>query len=391
MDIVCFLLLLLLLGAASSSAVPDILQTEEFLLMLFSFCSMDVKIRQVSKLLAFDDACKYSALSYDQRFKYLIDEGQQRQQAAGPTWRRIPFQVPFSILLQEFIGDTFKCFEIELNLEFPDLQLLPRRQQDYFQILAQEHERLIFFLNYYNEVTFFDPSVPDSDRFSPQKLFLFYKLIGSLFPTRDFANEIIPEIQFPIGELLRHAARGSFPGDLNHQILSKFPDLIPHNLIFETLNSLNLHLTFFLLHTDKAIDFARARDHANRRPLHYAAHYGNIPLMELILNLAGNKQLNLLDQKNQKPIHKAAAGGCLEAFRWLYAKGSIVNKAGYCKSPILLAVEHEHYNIVELILSETNYDSSGDANFNMKLIQIAVSRNNLKMSRLLKNSNKLKY
>ena len=55
-----------------------------------------------------------------------------------------------------------------------------------------------------------------------------------------------------------------------------------------------------------------------------------------------------------------------------------------CKSPIGKAVENDHIEVVNFILNETNYDSSNDAAFNMKLIQTAVMRNNLEMVSLLK-------
>lgn len=327
-------------------------------------------------------------MSYDPRLKYLIEA----EQLNGI--QRIPFQVPLSFLLRDFFGEALAAIRNDLNSKFPSIKV-PQTGKRLARIkkraLKQNTERFFYFLSHYIQMTFHNPQVPDSERLQPQELYKFYKLIRGLFPSKDFITEIIPTFQFPIIELLGHAARGAFQGTVNAQLLMEFQHFIQPDFIFETFKTSNLHLTALILNTNDAERFARAQDQVNRRPMHYAAHFGDIPLMEKILSLIGEKQLNLVDQKNEKPIHKAAASGHLEAVSWLYNEGSIVNRAGFSKPPILKAVVNNHIQVVDYFLKKTNFDSVDDANFNMKLIKAAIANNNREMTSLLRNSKKLHF
>lgn len=375
-------------SAATPALTPEALAIEEFLKLIFAFCINDPKIRLVSKMFksTFDDACKYSVMSYDPRLRYLIEAEQSND------IQRIPFQVPLSFLLRDFFGEALAAIRNDLNSKFP-LIMVPQTDKRLARIkkraMKKNTERFLYFLSHYIQITFHNPQVPDSERLEPQKLFNFYILIRALFPTKDFIAEIIPTFQFPIIELLGHAARGAFQGTVNAELLMEFQHFIQPNLIFETFKTSNLHLTALILNTNNAERFARARDQCNRRPMHYAAHFGDIPLMEKIISLVGKKQLTIVDQKNEKPIHKAAASGHLAAVSWLYNEGSIVNKAGYTKPPILKAVVNNHFYVVDYLLNKTNFNSVADADFSMNLIKAAIKNNDREMLSLLRNSRKL--
>ena len=364
-----------------------IFETDEYLKIILPFCLVDAEIRLVSKsfMRAFDDSCKYCAISYDERLKNLIETGGDPRNTTVPRINCIPFQVPLLFLLREFFGEALKSSRNDLNSNFPYGK---RRSRSEVKIRQKDSERFLFFLSQFIQKTFYDSNTQNSKQIEPLELYRFYKWTRGLFPRSNFATEIIPMIHFPIEELLYHAAKGSFKEAINYQLFFEFQNFIPPYFIFEAFKS-NMNLVSFLLSTSNAKKFAGAHDHHIRRPMHYAALFGNIRLMQTILDLTNERHLNIVDRRNEKPIHKAAANGHLEAFKWLYEHGSIVNRAGHCNPPILRAVKNGHIHIVSYILTETNYNSINDIAFNKSLLRIAFKKSSLEMVTILRNSPRL--
>lgn len=366
-----------------------IFQSESFLVLILSFISDRPLARKVSKMFlkCFDDACRYDVIIHDPRMRFLMNLPR------NPF--TIPLQVPLVNLLHSFVGTFLEESRETLDNDFPNVEIVKGKRA--FRLrkrkIMVESNRFIELLNRFMEQTFFNPTVTlSADQvFSPQQFLTFYSLIKAIFAEKDFETEVIPLIHFPIEEFLKNAARGLYPYPLNQELLTEFNDLLPDCYIFEAFKRERLDIVRHLLLLPSGEKMIKTRDERLRRPIHYAAFFGNLELLKLVHGLGEARYVNRVDDKNEKAIHKAAAAGHFEAFKFLVERGSVIGHSSTCKSPIFTAVQHNRLEIVHYILFETTFLSIDTCDFNYKLLKQAMGKNNLEMVSLLRNSPKLHF
>ncbi|KAK3534710.1 hypothetical protein QTP86_023793 [Hemibagrus guttatus] len=133
------------------------------------------------------------------------------------------------------------------------------------------------------------------------------------------------------------------------------------------------------------------RDDGGASPLHYASSKGHIRVINLIVQMAGSQELDVVDDDGNTSLHWAVQqdqhGSC-SALLSLGANPNILNKASL--SPLHLAVSLRHNHIVEQLLthSETDVNLEGDLG-NTPLILAASVDNHEALLMLEKNGARL--
>ncbi|XP_026998616.2 transient receptor potential cation channel subfamily A member 1a isoform X2 [Tachysurus fulvidraco] len=133
------------------------------------------------------------------------------------------------------------------------------------------------------------------------------------------------------------------------------------------------------------------RDDGGASPLHYASSKGHIRVINLIVQIAGSQELDIVDDDGNTPLHWAVQQDQLGSCSLLLSLGAnpnILNKAAL--SPLHLAVSLRHNHIVEQLLthSETDVNLEGDLG-NTPLILAASLDNHEALLMLQKNGARL--
>lgn len=381
-----FSLLLILLKSILCSDITTshvIFLSEEYLRMILAFLTKDLNVREVSSVFkaSFDSVCRFEVISLDPRYSTLT---------MIPPPLKIPVQIPLLYLLN-FVGKDFiRASSVVLNDVYPRVQDEEINKRNNFDRFA---DTLTAFIDGH----FYNPLVPESQKWSPEKLYNFYRLLQLSLPGKDFTTEILPSLKFPLIELLKYAAAGEFPDPINQNLLTEYREFIyPRSgLIFVAFKSSRLDLVRILLTSSKdGHKFKNLLDNESRSILHYAASSGNLDLViSCLLDFGCN--INKIDSKREKAIHKAAAKGHLHVVNYFYQYGVPINSVSYYPSPIFKAVENNHYNVVNFILHETNFSSNDQSEYtlksNFKLFLLAIKRTNYEMVSLLLSSTKLSF
>lgn len=369
--------------SSSPPFLPDILGSEEYLRIILAYAFDELNVRLVSKAFkaGFDGACAFEVISLDPRFRTLT---------IIPSPIKIPVQIPLLYLLKDIIGKKFiETSNVILNEDYPLVQDQKINERNDF-------DRFADILTEFIDHEFFDSSVYDQEKWEPKRLYDFYRFVQLALPQKDFTTEILPSINFPMNKLLTFAAAGEFPGAINHNLLSKHQELIRSDsgLIFVAFKASRLDLVRVLISLPSGgVKLKNMTDDESRSILHYAAHFGDLDLVEQFLNLGCN--INKIDSKREKAVHKAAAKGHVHVVKYLYQRNAVINSLPYNPSPIFKAVANNHLNVVLFILYETNFISSDETEktfkFNYELILLAVENNNYEMVSSLLNSRKLSF
>ena len=101
-------------------------------------------------------------------------------------------------------------------------------------------------------------------------------------------------------------------------------------------------------------------------PLHYAVHSGEKTAVEALLKLdsviasGGEPLLNLRDNDGATPLHVAARAGHWELVKLLIEKNcDLYSKDHNGEGALMLAVKHEHADVVKVLLKKMNSDGGG--------------------------------
>lgn len=363
--------------------VPDVLRSEEYLRLILAYATDELNVRLVSKVFkaSFDGACSFEVTRLGPRFRTIT---------MIPPPLKIPVQIPLLYLLKDIIGKQFiDNLNEDLNRAYPLVE-------DKLTNIKNDFDRFADILTEFIYHEFYDPSVYNRVKWEPKRLYNFYRFLQLALPQKNFNIEILPSINFPMKELLTFAAAGEFPGDINRNLLIEHQELIRSDsgLIFVAFKSSRLDLVRIIMALSSGgVKLRNTTDEQSRSILHYAAHFGDLDLVEQFLNFGCN--INKFDSKREKAIHKAAAKGHVDVVKYLYQRNAPINSVAYNPSPIFKAVGNNHLNVVHFILRETNFSSIDETEetfkSNFKLILLAVENNNYEMVSLLLNSRKLSF
>ncbi|XP_035510152.1 transient receptor potential cation channel subfamily A member 1b [Morone saxatilis] len=133
------------------------------------------------------------------------------------------------------------------------------------------------------------------------------------------------------------------------------------------------------------------KDECGASPLHHAAAGGYITLIQFITTVIDSQELNSSDEQGNAPLHWAVERNQAESCRALLDLGAnpnILNMA--LMSPLHLAVNHGHNNLVELLLSYSATDKNLQGDLGNTPVILACSVNNCEaLNILLKHGAKL--
>jgi hypothetical protein len=389
-------LLILSANLVSSAAINRFFETDDMTHYIFTFIPTYVQAREVSKTFhrVFDKTCRVILSKVDERLKKFVEmEAVLASLPENADNLSIPLQVPLCRILFDHIGfKTLLLYKNMLNLEYPVLVVPVRRHRRRKKIwnrsLKVETDRILELVHIFIEINAYNPQISFESAFSPRKLFDFYRLIRVIFARLSFTKDLIPSLHFPIRELLNYAIIGSYEDSVFVELFREFHSFATPEIIFDAFKANRLDNIKFVLSLPHAERFMQVRDVHNHRALHYAAHFGDVELIDKCLNLGADPKK--VDSKNERAIHKAAAKGHLDAVRLLYQRNSPINSMSECKSPIFLAVRHQHVHIVSFILNETDLMSYME-DFNMKLLTQAVEHNNHELVVMLLGASNLVF
>lgn len=310
---------------------------------------------------------------------------------AGDKIPRIPLQIPLSIILRKYLKSTLLAIKEQLDLKYPPVKAIEDGIRAYKSIRRRDRvasEKFIDLLCRYFENTFYNPTI--STVMPATDLYHFYKLVRVFIPHEDFGRDLVDMVRFPLNELLNHAARSTFADPINEDLLVEFQNHLPQTLILESFKAAKYNLVKVILALPTAYKMISIRDEQSRRPIHYAAHIGDMDLIARLINL-GAEFKTVFDDRQEMAIDIAASSGHLNAVRFLYEMGAPINGKKYRPSPILNAVKNGHIHVVSFILNETNFFSHDDTYFNYELLETAVEANDVDIAKILRCSERLFY
>uniref|UniRef100_A0A8C4D9K0 Transient receptor potential cation channel, subfamily A, member 1b n=1 Tax=Dicentrarchus labrax TaxID=13489 RepID=A0A8C4D9K0_DICLA len=133
------------------------------------------------------------------------------------------------------------------------------------------------------------------------------------------------------------------------------------------------------------------KDECGASPLHHAAAGGYITLIQFITTVIDSQELNSSDEQGNAPLHWAVERNQAESCRALLDLGANPNILNIAlMSPLHLAVNHGHNNLVELLLSYSATDKNLQGDLGNTPVILACSLNNCEaLNILLKHGAKL--
>uniref|UniRef100_A0AAQ6IBL2 Ion transport domain-containing protein n=1 Tax=Anabas testudineus TaxID=64144 RepID=A0AAQ6IBL2_ANATE len=133
------------------------------------------------------------------------------------------------------------------------------------------------------------------------------------------------------------------------------------------------------------------KDECGAGPLHHAAAGGHVTLIQFITNSVDSQELNSCDEQGSVPLHWAVERNKPESCRALLDLGAdpnILNMA--LLSPLHLAINLGHNNLVELLLSYSATDCNLEGDLGNSPVILACSINNCEaLSMLIKRGARL--
>uniref|UniRef100_A0A4W6E095 Transient receptor potential cation channel, subfamily A, member 1b n=1 Tax=Lates calcarifer TaxID=8187 RepID=A0A4W6E095_LATCA len=137
----------------------------------------------------------------------------------------------------------------------------------------------------------------------------------------------------------------------------------------------------------KSPEVLSERDECGAGPLHHAAAGGHVTLIQYITTVIDSQELNSCDEQGNVPLHWAVERNKAESCRALMDLGAnpnILNTA--LLSPLHLAVNRGHNDLVELLLSYSATDCDLEGDLGNSPVILACSINNCEaLSILLKH------
>uniref|UniRef100_A0AAQ6IBK3 Ion transport domain-containing protein n=1 Tax=Anabas testudineus TaxID=64144 RepID=A0AAQ6IBK3_ANATE len=141
----------------------------------------------------------------------------------------------------------------------------------------------------------------------------------------------------------------------------------------------------------KSPEVLSEKDECGAGPLHHAAAGGHVTLIQFITNSVDSQELNSCDEQGSVPLHWAVERNKPESCRALLDLGAdpnILNMA--LLSPLHLAINLGHNNLVELLLSYSATDCNLEGDLGNSPVILACSINNCEaLSMLIKRGARL--
>ncbi|XP_068090926.1 transient receptor potential cation channel subfamily A member 1 [Hyperolius riggenbachi] len=134
-----------------------------------------------------------------------------------------------------------------------------------------------------------------------------------------------------------------------------------------------------------------ARDEYEATPLHWAAKYGYLEIMIMIINETTDEALNAVDSKCSTPLHWAVQKNQTDSVKVLLSRAADPNLLNYYRlSPLHLAIQLHHNCMVEEMLnhSTTNINLEGDLG-NTPIMMACYKDNSEALSMLLQRGAKM--
>nr|XP_043871217.1 transient receptor potential cation channel subfamily A member 1b isoform X2 [Solea senegalensis] len=134
----------------------------------------------------------------------------------------------------------------------------------------------------------------------------------------------------------------------------------------------------------KSPNILSEKDECGASPLHHAAAGGHVTLIQFIITVVDSEELNSSDEQGSVPLHWAVERNKTESCRALMSLGAnpnILNMA--LMSPLHLAVNRGHNNLVELLLSYNATDSNLEGDLGNTPVMLACSVNNCEALKIL--------
>uniref|UniRef100_A0A8C4GDH1 Transient receptor potential cation channel, subfamily A, member 1b n=1 Tax=Dicentrarchus labrax TaxID=13489 RepID=A0A8C4GDH1_DICLA len=126
------------------------------------------------------------------------------------------------------------------------------------------------------------------------------------------------------------------------------------------------------------------KDECGASPLHHAAAGGYITLIQFITTVIDSQELNSSDEQGNAPLHWAVERNQAESCRALLDLGANPNILNIAlMSPLHLAVNHGHNNLVELLLSYSATDKNLQGDLGNTPVILACSLNNCEALNIL--------
>uniref|UniRef100_A0AAQ6IJI5 Ion transport domain-containing protein n=1 Tax=Anabas testudineus TaxID=64144 RepID=A0AAQ6IJI5_ANATE len=162
-------------------------------------------------------------------------------------------------------------------------------------------------------------------------------------------------------------------------------------ICFCTCKSLKGDLALLENLVRKSPEVLSEKDECGAGPLHHAAAGGHVTLIQFITNSVDSQELNSCDEQGSVPLHWAVERNKPESCRALLDLGAdpnILNMA--LLSPLHLAINLGHNNLVELLLSYSATDCNLEGDLGNSPVILACSINNCEaLSMLIKRGARL--
>uniref|UniRef100_A0A7N9APD6 Transient receptor potential cation channel, subfamily A, member 1b n=1 Tax=Mastacembelus armatus TaxID=205130 RepID=A0A7N9APD6_9TELE len=164
---------------------------------------------------------------------------------------------------------------------------------------------------------------------------------------------------------------------------------VPRINVFELAEKGDLALLENLVR--KSPEVLKEKDECGASPLHHAAAGGHVTLIQFITTVIDSQVLNSCDEQGNVPLHWAVESNKAESCRALLDLGAdpnILNMA--LLSPLHLAVNFGHNNLIEVLLSYSSTDCNLEGDLGNNPMILACSINNCEaLSILIKHGARL--
>nr|BCR37381.1 transient receptor potential cation channel subfamily A member 1 isoform 277V [Buergeria japonica] len=120
-----------------------------------------------------------------------------------------------------------------------------------------------------------------------------------------------------------------------------------------------------------------ARNESEATPLHFAAKYGHLEIVFMIVNEGTDEVLNAKDSKGSTPLHWAVIKNQVDSVKILLSRGADPNLLNfYCLAPLHLAIQLHHNKIVEELLNHSTTDMNLEGDLGNTPIMAACYKDN---------------